>query len=210
MNMISRLSIRLLALFLFGFAGARVSPAATHIVVYGDSGVYGKGVSREEAYPAQLQRMLRQKGYDVTVTNAGENGATSADALANIGSVGKADVVVVQFGVNDAKHGVSVWTTRRNMDAVVFKLKERGAAVVVVGCRDADLSRVASARGAPYVMWGRLPGPQYYLPGDPHFNAVGLQVMASRILPAVERVLGSKRLTTNQRVKSTGALLSVS
>lgn len=187
MNMISRLSIRLLALFLFGFAWASVSPAATHIVVYGDSGVYGKGVSREEAYPAQLQRMLRQKGYDVTVTNAGQNGATSADALANIGSVGKADVVVVQFGVNDAKHNISVLTTRRNMDAVVFKLKERGAAVVVVGCRDADLSRVASARGAPYVMWGGLPGPQYHIPADPqyHFNAAGLQVMASRILPAV-------------------------
>src|SRR5260370_34721475 len=142
MNMISRLSIRLLALFLFGFAGARVSPAATHIVVYGDSGVYGKGVSREEAYPAQLQRMLRQKGYDVIVTNDGWNGATSADALANIGSVRKADVVVVQFGVNDAKRSIPVWTTRLKMDAVVFKLNERAASVGVRVCRVTYVSRV--------------------------------------------------------------------
>lgn len=190
-----RTSLQLLALFLFGFAAANLSAAATHVIVYGDSGVYGKGVSREEAYPAQLQRMLRQKGYDVTVTNAGENGRTTADAVANVGSIGKADVVVVQFGVNDAKHGVPAATIRQNMDAVVSKLKERGAAVVVVGYPAADLSGVASAHGAPYVTWGGLPGAQYHVPGDPqnHFNAAGLQVMASRILPAVERALGSKR-----------------
>src|ERR1700719_346042 len=110
-----------------------ISGAATKIVAYGDSGVYGKGVPRNEAYPAQLERMLRQKGYDVTVANEGVNGRTSADAVANLASVGKADVVIVQFGVNDAKHGVPAATIRQNINVVVGKLKERGAAVLVVG-----------------------------------------------------------------------------
>ena len=188
-------SLRLLAVFLFSFTAANFCAAASHIVVYGDSGVYGKGVSREEAYPAQLQRMLRQKGHDVTVTNAGENGRTTADAVANVGSVGKADVVIVQFGVNDAKHGVPLATIRNNIDTVVKTLKSRGAAVVVVGYPAADLSGVASAHGAPYVTWGGLPGAQYHVPGDPqnHFNAAGLQVMASRIMPAVERLIAAKQ-----------------
>ena len=106
--------------------------APMHIVAYGDSGVYGKGVARNETYPAQLETMLRQKGYDVTVTNDGVNGRTSEEAVANVGSVGRADVVIVQVGVNDAKHGVPAATIRKNVDTVIEKLKANGAAVLVV------------------------------------------------------------------------------
>jgi acyl-CoA thioesterase I len=165
-----------------------------HIVAYGDSGVYGKGVERSEAYPAQLQRMLRQKGYDVTVTNDGENGRTSSDAVANVGSVGKADVVIVQVGVNDAKHGVPIGTIRQNVGTIIERLKSNGAAVLVVSHPLANVCDVAASNGAPCVMWGGLGGAQYHVPGDPqnHFNAAGLQVMASRMLPELERLLGQK------------------
>lgn len=195
MNLALRISRVFFVPVLLTTAAANISAAGSiHIVVYGDSGVFGKGVSREEAYPAQLERMLRQKGHDVTVINAGANGRTSADAVANVGSVGKADVVIVQFGVNDAKHGVALATIKKNMDTVVASLKEHGAAVLVVGYPAADLSGVAASHGAPYVMWGGLPGAQYHVPGDPqnHFNAAGLQVMASRMLPAVEKLIAAK------------------
>jgi len=172
-----------------------ITDAATKIVAYGDSGVYGKGVPRNEAYPAQLERMLRQKGYDVAVANEGVNGRTSADAVANLASVGKADVVIVQFGVNDAKRGVPAATIRQNINVVVGKLKERGAAVLVVGYPAVDLSGIASAHGVAYVLWGGLAGPQYHVPGDPqnHFNAAGLEVMAFRMVPAIEKLISSKR-----------------
>lgn len=170
---------------------ANVQAAQIHIVAYGDSGVAGKGLPREEAYPAQLERMLRGKGYDVTVKNAGVNGRTSADAVANLSSIGTADIVIVQFGVNDAKHGVAAATIRQNIGIVVSKLKQRGAAVLVVGYPAVDLSGVASAHGARYLTWGGLPGAQYHVPNDPqnHFNAAGLQVMASRMLPEIERLI---------------------
>jgi lysophospholipase L1-like esterase len=166
-----------------------------HIVAYGDSGVYGKGVARTETYPAQLQRMLQQKGYDVTVTNDGVNGRTSSDAVANVGSVGKADVVIIQLGVNDAKHGVPVATIRKNVETVIEKLKANGAGVLVVSYPSANVCDVASSQGAPCVMWGGLPAAQYHVPGDPqnHFNAAGLQVMASRMVPALEKLLGAKQ-----------------
>ncbi len=180
----------LLGMFAFGFSALNAQ-AATRIVAYGDSGVYGKGVARSEAYPAQLERMLKQKGYDVTVTNAGVNGRTTQDAVADVGSVGKADIVIVQFGVNDSKHGVALGTIRQNIETVISKLKARGAAVVVVSHPAADVCDVASAQGVPCVRWGGLAGAQYHVPGDPqnHFNAAGLGVMASRIAPAVERFL---------------------
>jgi acyl-CoA thioesterase-1 len=170
--------------------------APSHVVAFGDSGVYGKGVARNETYPAQLEAMLRQKGYDVTVKNEGVNGRTTEDALANVLSVGKAEVVIVQVGVNDAKHGVPAATIRKNVETLIEKLKANGAAVLVVSYPSANVCEVASSKGAPCVMWGGLPAAQYHVPGDPqnHFNAAGLHVMASRMLPALEKLLGQKHL----------------
>jgi acyl-CoA thioesterase-1 len=83
--------------FSFGILQA----APIRIVAYGDSGVAGKGVSKNEAYPAQLEGMLRKKGLDVSVTNAGVNGRTSSDALTNLDASVPAGtaIVIVQFGV---------------------------------------------------------------------------------------------------------------
>jgi acyl-CoA thioesterase-1 len=184
------------SVFLLSFV-AMAWGAPIHIVAYGDSGVAGKGVPREQAYPAQLQRMLRQKKYDVTVTNAGVNGRTSADALATLDASvpSSTRIAILQFGVNDVKSGIDPGQVRRNMDQVVSQLRARGVGVVVVGYPAADLSGVASAHGALYVTRGGLPDPKYHVPGDPnhHFNAAGLEVMASRILPAVERLITAGR-----------------
>lgn len=177
-------------------AVAKISVAAPiHIVAFGDSGVYGKGVARNETYPAQLEAMLRQKGYDVTVTNDGVNGLTSNNAVAYVGSVGKADVVIVHVGVNDAKRGVPPGTIRQNVAWVIDKLKANGARVLVVSNPLADVCDVASSKGAPCVKWGgRPPDTQYVVPGDPqqHLNAAGLHVLALKILPVLEKLLVAK------------------
>ena len=169
--------------------------ASMRIVAYGDSGVYGKGVARNETYPAQLEAMLRQKGYDVTVTNDGVNGLTSTTAVAYVGSVGKADVVIVHVGVNDAKQGVPPGTIRQNVAWVIDKLKANGARVLVVSNPLADVCDVASSKGAPCVKWGGLPpDTQYVVPGDPqqHLNTAGLHVLALKILPVLEKLLVAK------------------
>jgi acyl-CoA thioesterase I len=41
------------------------------IVAVGDSNTAGFGVGRDQAFPAQLERMLRAAGQDVQVWNAG-------------------------------------------------------------------------------------------------------------------------------------------
>jgi acyl-CoA thioesterase I len=187
-----------LVVFVTSLLALRSAQAAPiHIVVYGDSGVAGKGVPASEAYPAQLERMLRQKGLDVVVSNKGVNGRTSVDAIANLDAAVPANtnIVIVQFGVNDLKRGIDPAQVRQNMNQVVSRLRARGLGVLVVGYPAADLSGVASSHGALYVTWGGLPDPKYHVPGDPnhHFNAAGLEVMASRILPAVEKLIAATR-----------------
>ena len=52
-------------------AAANASAAAIHIVAFGDSATAGYLVPHDKAYPAQLQALLRKKGYDVAVANRG-------------------------------------------------------------------------------------------------------------------------------------------
>ena len=54
------------------------------VLAFGDSLTAGYGLNGKDAYPAKLQTALRAKGYDVTITNAGVSGDTTAQGLARL------------------------------------------------------------------------------------------------------------------------------
>ena len=83
------------------FSGAQ---AAT-VVALGASNTFGKGVSRSQAYPAQLEALLRAKGLNVHVVNAGINGDTTGGMLARLDRVVPkgTSVVILQPGGNDRR-----------------------------------------------------------------------------------------------------------
>ncbi|MHB8268432.1 GDSL-type esterase/lipase family protein [Bradyrhizobium sp.] len=92
----------LLATFaLLYFSGAQ---AAT-IVALGASNTFGKGVSRGQAYPAQLEALLRARGLNAHVINAGINGGTTGGMLARLDRVVPkgTSVVILQPGGNDRR-----------------------------------------------------------------------------------------------------------
>ena len=59
---------------------------AATVVALGASNTAGKGVSLSQAYPAQLETMLRARGFDVHVINAGVSGDTTGGMTARIES----------------------------------------------------------------------------------------------------------------------------
>src|SRR5262249_62044821 len=61
---------------------------AATIVALGASNTYGKGVSRSEAYPAQLEALLRARGYNARVVNAGISGDTTGGMLGRLDGAG--------------------------------------------------------------------------------------------------------------------------
>ena len=71
-----------LVLGLFGL----VAPAEAQIVALGASNTRGMGVALDASYPAQLEAMLRSKGYRGRVVNAGISGDTTAGMLARLDS----------------------------------------------------------------------------------------------------------------------------
>jgi len=89
--------------------------AAAHaatVVALGASQTAGKGVSTSEAYPAQLEAMLRARGLDLTVVNAGISGDTTGGMMARLDSaVPKGTkVVILQPGGNDLRKGAPNYT----------------------------------------------------------------------------------------------------
>ena len=88
-----------------------IAHAAT-VVALGASNTAGKGVSPGEAYPAQLEALLRAKGLDVRVVNAGISGDTTGGMMARLDSaVPKGTgVVILQPGGNDLRKGARNYT----------------------------------------------------------------------------------------------------
>jgi acyl-CoA thioesterase-1 len=102
MKMKSRIWLALLATFGLLFVGA--AQAAT-VVALGASNTFGKGVSRSQAYPAQLEALLRGRGLKARVINAGINGDTTGGMLARLDRVVPkgTSVVILQPGGNDRR-----------------------------------------------------------------------------------------------------------
>jgi acyl-CoA thioesterase-1 len=153
----------------FGFAG----PAHAQIVALGASNVAGRGVSSSEAFPAQLERMLAGKGYNVHVANAGINGNTNADMLARLDQAVPAGTKIVLLGTLGGRYNarrLGQGDQTAELASIMAKLRSRGIKIIQVngaGVTRKDLQ----ADGV-------------------HLTAEGHALVAARLLPSVIRALG--------------------
>jgi len=127
---------------LFSLLTLPLSVAADEIkiVALGASQTNGKGVSNSDAYPAQLERILKAEGYAVSVANEGADGATTRDMLSRL-SLAVPDgtrIVILQPGTNDKvrtnKRGsLNPDETRNNLEQMLARLKEKNISAVLLG-----------------------------------------------------------------------------
>jgi acyl-CoA thioesterase-1 len=151
-------------------AGARPAGAGT-IVALGASNTRGKGVSRADAYPAQLEALLRQEGFDIRVINAGINGDTTASMLGRLDSAVPegTSMVILQRGGNDRRKGEAA-ATAENLAAIRNRLAARGIEVIMLD--DASLR------------------PFPHQPDGQHLTPQGYRMLAASLLPQVMSALG--------------------
>lgn len=103
-----------------------------NIVALGASNTAGLGVQR--AYSAVLQSMLRARGYDASVSNAGVNGDTTAGMLSRLDlavPAGTKLVILDQAPLNDKLHGLS-GQHLANVNAIVSRLRARKIKTIVI------------------------------------------------------------------------------
>jgi acyl-CoA thioesterase-1 len=122
----------------FGLVFA-TSPASNQrvpkIVAFGDSLTSGYGVAASDAFPVKLQKALAAKGIKVDIVNAGVAGDTASGGLARLDWSVPAgtDAVILELGANDALRGVDPAVTRKALDEILERLKQRGIPVLLCG-----------------------------------------------------------------------------
>jgi acyl-CoA thioesterase-1 len=154
---------------------AAIHAAPINIVALGASNTYGHGrgsqpggVPPSQAWPAQLQAMLRAKSIEALVTNAGIPGDTTGGMLARLdGAVPDGtQLVILQPGGNDWRRGTG--TERAdNIAAIKDRLRARHIKVVVIG----KLGRIAPRATRD--------------PDGTHFDANGHAAIARSLLARV-------------------------
>ena len=114
-----------------------VEPDEGTIVAMGNSLTAGLGVAEEQAYPAQLEALLRSNGYRFRVVNAGISGETSSGALSRTEwtLTLKPDIVILETGANDGLRGVSPDVIEQNINAIVQQFQQQNVVVILAGMR---------------------------------------------------------------------------
>ena len=104
------------------------------IIAFGDSLTAGYDLTQEEAYPAQLEKALREKGYEVTVINSGVSGETTRGNLerAQFIRAQNPNIVILGIGGNDALRFLPVADTRQNIISTIEILKSGVKPPIVV------------------------------------------------------------------------------
>jgi acyl-CoA thioesterase-1 len=105
------------------------------ILFFGNSLTAGFGLSSpEEAFPALIEKELNKSGQHVRVVNAGLSGETSAGGRDRVDWLLRQpiDVFVLELGANDGLRGLPLDQTRRNLQAIIDKVKIKYPHVKIV------------------------------------------------------------------------------
>jgi acyl-CoA thioesterase-1 len=188
---------------------------AVRIVVLGDSLAAGLGLAASDAFPAVVERLLRDGGQAVEVVNAGVSGDTSAGGLARLDWVLKqrADILVVELGGNDALRGQDLEATESNLREIVRRGRASGARVLLLGMDvpsnygpdysgrfAAMYKRIAEDEGVALVPgFVRQVGsdPALLQPDGLHPTAQGQRRLAETLLPYLEALVVETRPTAD-------------
>lgn len=169
----SRLVIAAFAVSMAMFGATASDAAEVSIVALGASNTAGKGVSPDQAFPAQLEAMLRAKGYDAHVANAGVNGDTTSGMLGRLNSSVPDGTQIAIVGVNNPDNDIRAGQGAQhaaNAAAIVSQLRARHIKVILQ-------PRMNVPRQADGV----------------HFTPEGHRMVAARLLPMVIAAIGKPR-----------------
>jgi len=206
-NALGRPAALFVALALVMTSAATAAPIK--LMAFGDSLSAGFGLDPGDAYPVKLQAALRAKGYDVTVINSSVSGDTTAGGVARLDwALGDhPDYALVELGANDMLRGLSPADAKANLDKILSALDAAKVKVLLLGMEasnnwGADYKQQFDRIYPDLAAQHHVPLYSFFLDGvalDPklnqadmlHPNPAGVDVLVTRTLPAVEKLLGS-------------------
>jgi acyl-CoA thioesterase-1 len=205
--------VLMMALTAAGQAPAEVPAAGdakpAKMVVLGDSLSAGLGLPAPAAFPARLQKALKDKGLAVDMINAGVSGDTSSGGRDRLDwSVPEGTgAVIVELGANDALRGVDPAVTRAALSDILSRLKARGIGVLLCGMLAPpnyghdyadrfnaiypELAKSFEVPLYPFFLNGVAADAKLNQADGIHPTAEGVDIIVHNILPSVEALLGT-------------------
>lgn len=179
------------------------------ILFFGDSITAGYGLSKEEAFPAEVEKTLSQKGMEVKVVNAGLSGETSAGGLSRIDWILRQpiDVFVLELGANDGLRGLPLDQTKANLQAIIDKVKAKypDVKIVLAGMMVPpnlgneytsefksiypNLAKKNNAALIPFLLQGVAGDEKLNIADGIHPNVEGHKIVAKTVLKTIEPLL---------------------
>ncbi len=183
------------------------------ILALGDSLTEGYGLPSEASFPAVLQRLLRQRGHNVSIINQGLSGDTAWGGFKRLerylATRPRPDAVIVELGANDAIQLTDPWDVEATLDSLLQRLAEEEIPALLAGMKplvpaDEEYSRAFVGLFPklverfdpvfyPFFLEGVFGNPALHLEDGIHPNAEGMTRIARNILPSVETLLARIR-----------------
>jgi acyl-CoA thioesterase-1 len=179
------------------------------ILCFGNSITAGYGLDPDIAYPKLLEQMLKDKGYNYKVINAGLSGETSAGGVTRIDWVlrNTVDIFILELGGNDGLRGLQLIQTRNNLQTIIKKVSNKypEAEIVIAGMMVPpnmgndystefaymfnELATKNDALLIPFLLDGVGGIPQLNLPDGIHPNGEGHKIVARNVYDAIKDIL---------------------
>ena len=196
-------------LLIIVFALSLQAPQKKVILFFGDSLTAGYGLSTEEAFPNLAEKQLIKFGKSVKVVNAGLSGETSAGGLSRIEWILRQpiDIFVLELGANDGLRGLPLDQTRKNLQAIIDKVKAKypNTKFVLAGMMVPpnmgkeyaadfkkiypDLAKKNNATLIPFLLQGVGGNEKLNLADGIHPNVEGHKIVAGNVARVLEKLL---------------------
>jgi acyl-CoA thioesterase-1 len=182
------------------------------LLALGDSLTSGFGLEANEAFPVKLEAVLKNRYPELKIINGGIAGDTAADGLARLDWALTDDIngLIVEFGANDALRGLDLKQTEEALDGIMAKAKDRNLPVLILGMKsppnmgpdyvarfDGLFPRLAEKYQAllyPFYLDGVAANASFNQADGIHPNGQGVDVIVSKIIPSVEKLIGKVAL----------------
>lgn len=187
-------------------------PAATFaapiVMVLGDSLSAAYGIDQNESWVHLMQRRFERDDLPHHVVNVSVSGETTSGGLSRLDAAlerHRPDIVIIELGANDGLRGLPLAGIERNLGEIIARIRERGAAVVLVGMRLPPnygpaytrgfqhlFERLADEHGTgfvPFLLEGLNDDDTHFLPDRLHPNAAAQPLILDNVWAGLEPLL---------------------
>ncbi len=160
----------------------------------------GYGLNEEFHLSTVLEKNLREKGYDVHVTNASVSGDTTYGGLNRLNWLldkQNIDIVILCLGANDMLRGIEPSIIKNNLNNILTTLKKENIKILLAGMLSQEifgkeykkrfdriypeLARKFKISFLPFLLEGIALNPEYNLDDGKHPNSKGIELMSKNL-----------------------------